>query len=298
MAIGEPVTRGLTLLVGVIGVLLLLLLLSLIGFWSGVHPPRYVSDLKPSDLGWPYTAVEFTTADGLRLRGWLVPGRAATAGDRAIILLHGYPFDKGNVLPLGDFLRGDYDLLYFDFRYFGESEGNLTTIGDREVEDLRAAVAFLRSRGYQRIGVWGFSFGAAVALLSLEQGVDVEAMVADSSYADLAQMAEAYYGNLGPLSWVLARFTDLWARIFLGVAPRTVSPADAARDSTTPILLIHSRQDEQIGFRQALQIQAALAENPKARFWFVEVARHGEGWSHHQTEYEARVRAIFVEFRR
>ena len=225
-----------------------------------------------------------------------MPSRAQAAHDRAIILLHGYPFDKGNILPLGAFLRDQYDLLYFDFRSFGESEGSLTTIGYREVEDLRTAVAFLRSRGYQRIGVWGFSFGAAVALLSLDRGVVVEAIVADSSYADLAQMAEAYYGNLGPLSWVLARLTDLWARIFLGVELRAVSPAAAARGSTTPILLIHSRADDQISFSQALEIQAPLAGNPNARFWFVERARHGEAWSRYRAEYEARVEAFFREF--
>lgn len=289
----ELASRVLTVLVGMVG---FLLLFSLIGFWYATHPPHFRSSLKPSDLGWPSTAVEFTTADGLRLRGWLVPSRAGASEGRAIILLHGYPFDKGNILPLGAFLRTDYDLLYFDFRSFGESEGSMTTAGYREVQDLQAAVDFLRARDYRQIGVWGFSLGGAVALLSLKQGVVVDAIVADSSYADLGGLTEAYYGNFGPLSWALARFTGHWARLFLGVDPRSVSPAAAAQGTTTPVLVIHSRTDDQIPFRHALVIQAALADNPKAGVWFLESARHGESWSRHQAEYEERVRAFFREF--
>ncbi|MBI3965201.1 MAG: alpha/beta hydrolase [Chloroflexi bacterium] len=302
----------------------LLLLVSFFGYWSATHPPRYRSAVTPASFGWPYEPVEIATADGLRLRGWLVKGEAGNSpATRAIVMLHGYPFDKGNILPLGGYLRSEFDLLLFDFRSFGESEGSATTVGYREVGDLAAAVKLLRERGYQRIGVWGFSLGGAVALLSQAadgrddggtagqpdsgamgrqgevvwngRGLQIDAIVADSAYADLARLAEAYYGRVPGLSWLLAKLTELWASALLGVHPRDVSPAVASRGTRTPVLLIHSRADDQIPFENALEIQRALAENSNARFWFVDGARHGEAWSRYRVEYEQRVQSFFRE---
>ena len=54
------------------------------------------------------------------------------------------------------------------------------------------------------------------------------------------------------------------------------SPVEAASHLEVPILLVHSRQDEQISFRHAERLRAALANNPKAEFDFMDRGRHGE----------------------
>ena len=51
----------------------------------------------------------------------------------------------------------------FDFRGHGRS-GGLSTMGDREIQDLNVAVAYARELGYQRIAAVGFSMGASVVL--------------------------------------------------------------------------------------------------------------------------------------
>lgn len=40
-----------------------------------------------------------------------------------IVVGHGYPFDKAYILNYALFLHGRFNLLFVDFRYFGESEG-------------------------------------------------------------------------------------------------------------------------------------------------------------------------------
>ena len=69
-----------------------------------------------------YQDVSFRTADGLTLRGWHIPSVKTTG--KNLILLHGYPADKGNILPALAFLHEDFNLLLFDFRYLGKSEGS------------------------------------------------------------------------------------------------------------------------------------------------------------------------------
>src|SRR3989344_8059074 len=85
-----------------------LLFTSFLGFYTSVRPPRIVSDITPKDLGLDYEEVSFITSDSIKLIGWWLPSEAyASAGKPAktIILLHGYPADKGNILPALAFLN-------------------------------------------------------------------------------------------------------------------------------------------------------------------------------------------------
>ena len=124
-------------------------------FYISIRPPKMVSSITPRNLNMPYEQVSFTTADGLSLRGWFILSGKRAA--KTLILLHGYPADKGNILPALAFLHADFNLLLFDFRYLGESDGSYSTAGAKEVEDLLAAIRFLKTRGIEEVGVWGFS---------------------------------------------------------------------------------------------------------------------------------------------
>src|SRR5438046_2249802 len=95
------------------------------------------------------------TDDGLKLAAWLVP----RPGAPAVILLHGYPADKADMLPIAARLAPRFTVLLLDQRYFGRSEGRLTTLGFRERRDLGRAVDFLATRGVGAVGVFGFSLG-------------------------------------------------------------------------------------------------------------------------------------------
>ena len=164
-----------------------LFVISLWGFYTSIRPPKIISSLTPRDLKMNHEDVSFRTADGLLLRGWHIPSAKTT--DKTVILLHGFPADKGNILPALAFLHGDFNLLLFDFRYLGQSEGSYSTAGAKEVEDLLAAVQFLKTRGVKEVGVWGFSMGGAVALMAIEKAPEIKAVIAESSYANLAHMA-------------------------------------------------------------------------------------------------------------
>jgi len=160
---------------------------SLWGFYISIRPPRIVSSLTPKLLQLDYENVWFKTSDGLTLSGWFIPGKAATK--KTLILLHGYPADKGDILPALSFLQKNYNLFLFDFRYLGESEGKYSTAGAKEVNDLLAAIQFLKTKGIEEVGVWGFSMGGAVALMSIKKAPEIKAVVSEASYASLAQMA-------------------------------------------------------------------------------------------------------------
>ena len=130
-----------------------IVILSLLQFLLSIHPPRYYDLRTPEDLGLSYEKVSFRTSDGVKIAGWWIPGKKANG---TVIVGHGYPFDKGNILPNVVFLHPEYNLLLYDHRYFGESEGYITTVGIKEVYDVKAAVDFAKKKARKPLRCTGF----------------------------------------------------------------------------------------------------------------------------------------------
>ena len=273
----------------------ILVAVAVAGLAFAIHPPRYVDARTPADLGWPFERVAFQAEDGPTLRGWYVPAEEETSGRSVIVVLHGYPFDKGSVLGVTRFLRREYDLLLFDSRYFGESDGEFTTVGYREAADVALAVAYLRSRGVESIGLWGISMGAATALLSLEHTDGVQAVVADSSYADLHTMTLDYYFYLPILNRALVFFTDAIAQAAFRVGLADVSPERVAARSNVPLLLIHGTVDSTIPIHHFDRLSAAAGGRANVTAWRVEGAGHARALSLHPATYEQRLRRFFEQ---
>lgn len=270
----------------VLGFALFLLFTSLLGFYISIKPPKITSDITPKDLGLDYEKVSFITSDGIKLIGWWLPNKNPRA--KTVVLLHGYPADKGNILPALSFLAEKYNLLLFDFRYLGESEGKYSTAGAKEVEDLLAAIKFLKSRGMNEVGIWGLSMGGAVALMTAPRAPEIKAIVSESSYARLDLMASKLY-RIPLINYPLAKLTLLWAKLFLGINAREASPVASVKTLNTPVLLIHSTNDEVISFRHAELLREALKNNPKTEFWFQENLVHGQL----DKEYQKRIEGFF-----
>ncbi|MBI2651860.1 alpha/beta fold hydrolase, partial [Candidatus Woesearchaeota archaeon] len=134
-----------------------------------IHPQKIITDLEPSDLGLKYEEVSFKSADGIKLNGWLIPNNKTKA---TIIVMHGYPADKANLLGIAEFLVKDFNVFLFDFRSFGKSEGKYTTVGYLEKNDLLGAINYLeKEKNITKIGLYGFSLGGAVALMANNENV-------------------------------------------------------------------------------------------------------------------------------
>jgi len=271
------------------------LFLSLGSAWTITHPPKITSTQTPKDFGWEFEKVILTTEDGLELKGWLVPSATGSI-EQTVILLHGYPADKGNLLGWAEFLHDEFGLLFFDFRYFGESEGSFTSLGDRERLDVLSAIAFLKSRDVRSIGLMGFSFGGAVALLTLEKTADVDAVVTDSAFANLDLIGKVYWGDipfLGFFERPLTALTKFFARLMLQVHPEEVIPEKKVRGTTLPMLLIHSREDALITVEHAERLKEALQDNPQAEIWIIEKGIHGALPQNIKDSYEQKVLIFF-----
>lgn len=236
-----------------------------LNLYSATHPEKIDSVATPKSYALPYENVWFMTSDDIRLSGWYVQ-RQGPSTDAAVVILHGYPSSKGDMVARTAFLAKYYNLLYIDFRYFGDSAGSSTTVGATETEDLLAAVRLLRSRGMKKIGVYGFSLGGSVALMTLPRTKDIDAVVSEGAYAKLCLIAEQLYRPVGFLKGPLAWLTCQYAKVAIGIDPFKVNPTDAVAGSDKPILLFHADDDEVVPFYHALLLQEAMKNDPLAEF--------------------------------
>jgi len=250
----------------------LFLAASLASFWLVVRPPRLVIALRPEEFGLRVEPVRIAADDGVQLAGWLVP----RPGAPAVVLLHGYPADKSDLLPLAAALAPRFAVLLMDQRYFGESQGRATTLGFRERRDLSRALDFLESRGMATAGVFGLSLGGAVALLAAAEDPRIRAVVAYAPFADLRELGRELYAWMWMARYPFVEAMLVWSRLAFGADISRPSPAGAAARVQVPVLLVYSRSDEQIPFRHAELLRAALAGNPRAELMVMERGRHGE----------------------
>jgi len=248
------------------------LLSSFAGFVFAVRPPRIAVTLRPDDYRLQVERVVIPTEDGLRLAGWYIP----RPGAPAVILLHGYPAEKADLLPIAAALAPRFTVLLLDQRYFGASGGRATTLGWRERHDLVRAIDCLAARGFHQVGVFGLSLGGAVALLAAAEDPRIRAVAAYAPFADLRALGYELYGWMWYLKYPFVGLLRGWSRLFFGHDITALSPERAAAAITVPVLLVASREDEQIPFGHAERLRRALARNTRSEFVFTDRGRHGE----------------------
>ena len=206
-------------------------------------------------------------------------------------MCHGYPFDKNNILTATYFLAEKFNLLLFDFRYFGESQGKFTTLGYKEKEDFLAAVNYLKTRNLTKTGALGFSLGAATIIMANSQ--DIKAIVADSSYATIDKMIQRTYFIFPSFTKMPFVFlTKLYAKIFLDLNSKDISPLNEISKIKVPILLIHGEKDSQISVENSKILYETSNKN-KTELWLVPKADHGYAHYLYPEEYEQKLIGFF-----
>jgi len=265
--------------------------ISFLGFYSATHPKKILNPRTPDSLTLEYEQVNIPTDDGIVLDAWFIPSK--NKSKKTIVILHGYPASKADVLDHAAYLVDSYNIFLFDFRGLGSSTGAMTTIGYKEQDDLKAVLNYLESQEeVGEIGLLGFSMGGAVALMVDHPRVKVK--VVDSSYATLNDMIVDYYRNFGPLKKVFARVTSFIAKVMFGEDISEISPLNSLSHSEVPVFFIHGLEDSQIPVSHSERLFTAKSDPKEA--WFPEGVDHVQAHNVYPEEYEQKVLLFFQNY--
>jgi predicted alpha/beta hydrolase len=267
--------------------------LSVFGAYKAMEVPRLPleENVSPADVGLDYEDVSFNSReDNVVLKGWYLPAE----GDYAIIIVNGgfqhRLDDTVNTLPLArDLVAEGYNVLLFDLRGRGESEGEGQSLSNIE-RDIGGAFDYVVSVGYpsERIYILGFCSGAASACIFASQN-SVGALVLDGCFADVYDMVVNQAALLGIPEFLVDGFIPgmlLMCRVFYDF--ELVNAQEVIADVACPIFFIHEENDELISLAE-MQLLFELATNPANDFWEVPEAEHSQSYKTHPAEYIERV---------
>ena len=116
---------------------------------------------------------------------------SASAQHPCIVVLHGNSSCRlGAFEIVGYALPSGFSVLALDFCGSGLSQGKYVSLGYHEKNDIATVVEFLWESGQvSNIVLWGRSMGAVASLLYAETDPKLSALVLDSPFASLPQLA-------------------------------------------------------------------------------------------------------------
>ncbi|WP_117214667.1 alpha/beta hydrolase [Allorhizocola rhizosphaerae] len=202
-------------------------------------------------------------SDGVRISAHHDPADS----DLAIVLAHGFTgsWRRPSMRRASAAFGRHGGVITFDFRGHGSS-GGLSTVGDREIFDVEAAVGWARTLGYKHVATVGFSMGASVVVRHAALIRDVVAVVAVSG------PARWYYRGTVPMRWLHWVVERKLGRVVGRVALRTriastgwdplpQAPHEVASlISPTPLLVVHGDADPYFPVEHAHQLYDAAAQ--------------------------------------
>ncbi len=235
--------------------LILLVLLFLIAalVWNAAvrsqSPKRKPIEKLPE---YPYEAIEWTSA-GEPIQGWFIPP-GSTVEDHeqpapVIVIAHGWGSNRSSMLRYVPSLHEEgYAILLYDARGHGESGDVHAVSGLTMRDDLRAAIAYVATRpdiDRKRIGVIGHSLGAFGSILAAGSGEHrMKALVTDAMPAQISTMVAAELGRKKLPRFPFVQLVPAIIGLRSGAPRSQYDPILAINQSSTPILMIHSRGDD------------------------------------------------------
>jgi pimeloyl-ACP methyl ester carboxylesterase len=222
---------------------------------------------------------------------------ASPSGGLVFVIAHGFTgdVDRPHVRRVARAFARYGPVVTFSFRGHGASGGR-STVGDREVLDLAAAVRWARSLGHPRVATVGFSMGGSVALRHAalygehppeEERVPGErADAATDAVVSVSAPARWYYRGTAPmrrLHWLVTRPEGrLVGRYGFRTRihhrhwnPVPVSPVRAAaRIAPTPLLIVHGDRDGYFPVDHPRMLAAAAGDH--AELWLEPGMGHAE----------------------
>jgi pimeloyl-ACP methyl ester carboxylesterase len=244
---------------------------------AGVKVARPENGPTPRDCGLDFTVCQYQAADGNQCESWHVPHADARG---LVLLFHGYAGCKSGLLrEMLAFNQLGYATLVVDFRGSGGSEGNATTIGFREAEDVAAACRYAaRTLDEPSPILYGQSMGSAAILRAVAfNHVQPCALVLECPFDRLLRTVEHRFEAVGIPSFPCAELLVFWGGVQQRHWAFAHNPVEYATSVTCPTLLMHGARDPRVVPAEARGIFAGLG-GPKQLLDFPDLG-HGVGLS-------------------
>lgn len=240
--------------------------------FTGPRQPRPQLKNKPA---FTYETVTMKTAKGLSIEAWFCPADSNPQG--TVIIFHGITLNKGRMLDEGhEFRSMGYNIMLVDFRGHGNSEGNITTIGVREPEEVKLAYEYMVKRGEKKIFLYGLSMGAVVVTKAIsDYQLNPSGIIIEMPFLSLQAYlrAQARFHGFAGQQRAFAFVTTFWVGVERGFNGYKHQTTRYAKNVHCPVLMQYGGKDAFVLPDESKKVFEAIASTDK-RLALYERAQH------------------------
>jgi len=183
--------------------------------WRIFKGPTYRKITIEDPPGVPYQTVHFFTKDSLSLEAWYIP---VDSSKGTVILIHGLGGNKSNVVKQAyEFRYLGFNVMLVDLRAHGRSEGNITTMGFRESEDVKLAYDYILHKGEKNVILYGLSLGSVVIAKAVyDYNIEPSRIILEIPFSNIERLVEVRGRMIGFPERPFGSFITFWASVERG----------------------------------------------------------------------------------
>lgn len=223
----------------------------------GVNNPRPRNESVPSQ---PFETI--TISSNKKIECWSIPQENSKG---TVVLFHGYSGNKSSMLDKSDeFLKLGYSIFLVDFMGSGGSEGNQTTIGFKEAEQVKSVVEYLESKSEVNIILFGTSMGAVAIMRAIDEyKIKPNTIILECPFGSMYQTVCARFKTMNAPTFPMAGMLVFWGGIQNGFWAFGHKPTEYAKSIDCPVLLLYGEKDEKVSRKEMDEIYANISSVKK-----------------------------------
>lgn len=210
----------------------------------GVSLPRQVNTMLP-DV--PFETI--TLQSNKQIACWMLQSENSKG---TVILFHGFAGEKSSMLDKAKFfLSLGYNCMLVDFMGSGNSEGNQTTVGYFEAQEVTTCYEYLKKRGEENVYLFGTSMGAVAIMKALyDDSLQPEAIMIECPFGTMYKTTCVRFHSMKVPAFPMAGLLVFWGGVQNGFWAFDHNPEEYAERIKCPVLLMSGGKDEKVSLEE------------------------------------------------